>query len=244
MNRIVFFDLETTGTSISKDRIVQISAVETDLNLNVLSPIKNILINPTIPIPKEASDVHKITDEMVKDKATFDKYAKSMLPYFSDCILGGFNIKRFDIPLLAEEFARCGIDLPLKDRQVVDCYNIFAEKEPRNLSAAFKFYTGDEMQNAHDAEADTTATVSILKGQLFMYNESIEQLINICKNDDNYVDFAGKIITIDGNPCYSFGKHKGKKVLDYTDFAYWMLREDFPLETKNVIKKILNGSNS
>lgn len=230
---IIFFDLETTGVDITKDRIVSLSTVKTTFDYKIIEK-KEVLFNPTIPIPKEASEVHKITDEMVKDQPTFLQRSKGVFSYFNGAVLAGYNIKKFDIPLLVEEFLRCGLDLKIEG--VIDCYEI-AFREKRDLTWALKFYAGETMENAHNSSADTEATVKILDGQIFMYDLKKEEIFS--KYDT--LDFSGKI-TNDGK--YTFGKHKDKEVLlnsDTIDFAFWMLKpsQSFTLNTKNVIKSLL-----
>lgn len=232
MDEIIFFDLETTGTDISKDRIVELSVIKTDFN-NSFTENKTLLINPTIQIPKEASDIHKITNEIVKDKPTFKAYSKALFQYFNGKILAGYNIKRFDIPLLVEEFLRC--DLELNILGIIDCYEIVTRYEKRDLTWALKFYANEIMENAHSAEHDTSATIKILNGQKFFYNLKNDELFT--KMDT--LDFAGKI---DKEGRYTFGKtQKGKLVTEDVGFAHWMLKNDFTMNTKSVVLKLLNN---
>lgn len=235
MQDIIFFDLETTGVSITKDRIVQLSAIKVNQDMQIIDK-KKILVNPTIPIPKEASDVHHITDEMVKDCPRFKSYSKAVFEFFKDCILAGFNIKNFDVPLLAEEFAREGLDFNF-DIKIIDAYQIFIQKEKRDLASAVKFYCGYDIEGAHDAEVDNKATIDVLSGQMFAYGMSLNECIEFCKTET--LDFAGKIGLKDGEPIYTFGKDKGKKVRDEPGFARWMLSQDFSSNTKSIIRDIL-----
>lgn len=253
-NEVIFFDLETTGTEIAKDRIVSISAIRASFSggsFQVLEK-KKLLINPTIPIPKGASDVHHITDEMVIGSPKFAQVAKGIFTFFTSCnIVGGYNIKRFDIPLLYEEFARCGLLWNLEDLKILDCLKIFYEKEPRTLAGAAKFYLGKSLEeiessNLHDSENDNLLTIEVCEGQMFFYsfnnlNEIVEYCDSIFKKD-KYVDFDGKIILNDDNiPVWNFGKYFGKNFPVKNDLGYceWVLGSDFSTITKNVIKSII-----
>jgi len=237
MGSIIFFDLETTGTSISKDRIVQISMIKTNESLEILDK-KKLLLNPGIDIPKEASDVHGITNEMVKGKPTFKDYSPKVFGFMNDCdFIAGFNIKQFDVPLLFEEFARCG--LIWKPNPQIDCSVIFKKHEQRTLSAALKFYCGTEMTDAHDAEADVLATIEVLKGQLFMYDIKDPVLESNYDNEGEKLDIAGKIIMKDGVEIFTFGKRKGLSVKGDLRYCAWCLTaEDITFNTKYIIKLI------
>ncbi len=240
---IIFFDLETTGVSVTKDRIVSLSAIKCDSGYNILEK-KNILINPTIPIPAGATEVHKITDEMVKDKPTFVGYSKAMANWFADSVLAGYNIRSFDVPLLSEEFNRCQISWPLPGVKILDSFAIFKSKEKRDLSAALKFYTGETMEGAHDAENDNIATIKIFKGQLAMYEDlkemNIDQLHDYCTLGKKTKDLAGKIgINEAGKEIYAFGKDTGLTIKENPSFALWMLKNDFTGETKSILREIL-----
>lgn len=236
-NDIIFFDLETTGVSVTKDRIVQISAIKTDENLKIIEK-KKLLINPTILIPKEASDVHGITDSMIQYSPTFKQISKAMLEYFNTVnIYAGYNINKFDVSLLSEEFIREGLEWPNKDSRFIDSYKIFSSREKRDLSSALKFYSGKEMEGAHDAENDVIATIDILEGQQFRYSINLESCIEESSSKD-FVDFDGKLILKDGIVCFNIGDNKGKAVISDPKFATWMLGKDFSTNTKNIIKSI------
>ena len=240
---ICFFDLETTGIDITKDRIVEISILKVYPNGNKES--KTWLVNPTIPIPKAASDVHGITDERVAGEPTFKELAKQIHNMIKDSDLAGYNSDRFDIPLLAEEMLRAEVDFDLGNRVSVDVQTIFHKMEQRTLSAAYKFYCGKDLIDAHTASADTNATYEILKAQLDRY-DSLEN--NIKKLSEftyrkQIADFAGFIGYNDkGEEIFTFGKHKGKRVEDIFDeepgYFGWMLNADFPLYTKKVLTAI------
>lgn len=241
---LVIFDLETTGTDIAKDRIVQIAFIKIMPDGTQIK--KESLINPGIPIPKGASDVHGITDDMVKDKPTFANIAKSLITYFEGCDYAGYNIISFDIPLLHEEFLRCGLELP--KGSLVDSCNIFKKREERTLSAAVKFYCDEEMVDAHDAMNDVVASLKILEAQTVRYSDlpkTIEELAEYSKYSDSKVtvDYAGWF-TIDGDGDYVFGrgKHKDVKVRKELGFLEWMLRQSFlTIDTMNWAKKILDS---
>lgn len=240
---ICFFDLETTGIDITKDRIVEISILKVYPNGNKES--KTWLVNPTIPIPKAASDVHGITDERVANEPTFKELAKKIRNMIKDSDLAGYNSDRFDIPLLAEEMLRAEVDFDLGNRVSVDVQTIFHKMEQRTLSAAYKFYCGKDLIDAHTASADTNATYEILKAQLDRY-DSLEN--NIKKLSEftyrkQIADFAGFIgYNAKGEEIFTFGKHKGKRVEDIFDeepgYFGWLLGADFPLYTKKILTAI------
>lgn len=242
---ICFFDLETTGIDIVKDRIVEISILKIYPNGNKES--KTWLVNPTIPIPSTASEVHGITDEKVANEPTFKEIAKQIYQMIKDADLAGYNSDRFDIPLLAEEMLRAGVDeFDFGNRVTVDVQTIFHKMEQRTLSAAYKFYCGKELTDAHTASADTYATYEILKAQLDRYEDVLEN--NMKKLSDftyrkQIADFAGFIgYNAAGEEVFTFGKHKGKRVEEIfeTEPGYfgWLLNADFPLYTKKVLTAI------
>ena len=240
---ICFFDLETTGIDITKDRIVEISILKVYPNGNKES--KTWLVNPTIPIPKAASDVHGITDERVADEPTFKELAKQIHNMIKDSDLAGYNSDRFDIPLLAEEMLRAEVDFDLGNRVSVDVQTIFHKMEQRTLSAAYKFYCGKDLIDAHTASADTNATYEILKAQLDRYDNlenNIKKLSEFTYRKQ-IADFAGFIGYNDkGEEIFTFGKHKGKRVEDIFDeepgYFGWLLGADFPLYTKKILTAI------
>lgn len=240
---ICFFDLEATGTDITKDRIVEISVLKVYPNGN--SESKTWLVNPTIPIPKGASDVHGITDERVANEPTFKELAKTIHNMIKDSDLAGYNSDRFDIPLLAEEMLRAEVDFDLGNRVTVDVQTIFHKMEQRTLSAAYKFYCGKTLDNAHSAQADTNATYEILKSQLDRYPELENNIKTLSEftTRKQAVDFAGFIVLNDKNEeIFTFGKHKGRKVEDILEeepgYFGWVLNADFPLYTKKVLTAI------
>jgi DNA polymerase-3 subunit epsilon len=242
-NPIIFFDLETTGLNIASDRIVEISYLKVELNGN--ETIKTLRVNPEMPIPAKVTSIHGISDEDVKNEPTFNEVARSLARDFEGCDLGGFNSVKFDIPLLAEEFLRSGVDIDLKRRKFVDVQVIFMKMEPRTLSAAYKFFAGKELKDAHSAEADTLATYEVLQAQLDRYSNlenDIGKLAEFSAHNRN-VDFAGRIIyNEEDEEVFNFGKYKGKPVREVlqNDPGYygWMMKGDFPLYTKKVLTSI------
>ena len=252
---IVFFDLETTGTDIGKDRIVELSVLK--VTPNGEESLKTRRINPTIPIPLESSLIHKIYDEDVADCPTFKQIARDLDKFLEGCDLGGYNILRFDIPLLAEEFLRCDIDFDIENRNIVDACRIFHQMEQRTLSAAYKFYCNKSLDNAHSAEADTVATYEILKAQLERYeNEPYETAEGVTEypvqNDmaalhkftfQKTADLSGRIVYNNaGQEVFNFGKYKNvpvEEVLQKEPSYYdWMMKSEFPLYTKKILTRI------
>ncbi|MCQ2193646.1 MAG: 3'-5' exonuclease [Paludibacteraceae bacterium] len=242
-NPLVFFDLETTGTDIVNDRIVEISYLKVYPNGNEES--KTLRINPGVHIPESSTAVHGITDADVKDCPTFKEVAKNIAKDIEGCDLAGYNSNRFDIPLLAEEFLRAEVDINMKKRKFVDVQTIFHKKEQRTLSAAYKFYCNDELVGAHGAEADTKATYEVLKAQLDRYPDLTNDItfLSNFSSFNNNADFAGRIIyDANGDEVINFGKHKGKKVTDVfrEDPGYygWVMQSNFSLDTKKVLTDI------
>lgn len=237
---IIFFDLETTGTNISKDRIVELSYVKVLPDGSEESRSRRI--NPEMHIPEASTAVHNITDEDVADAPTFRQIAKSLLEIFEGCDIAGFNSNRFDVPVLMEEFARAGMNFSIADRRFVDVQNIFHKMEQRTLVAAYRFYCGKELDGAHSAEADTRATYEVLKAQLDRYPElqnDIDYLSEFSRMGKN-IDLAGRIVyNEDNQPTFNFGKHKGKTLREVWErergFFDWMLQGDFPKNTKDVV---------
>jgi DNA polymerase III subunit epsilon len=240
---ICFFDLETTGISITKDRIVEISILK--VNPDGSEEKKTWLVNPEMQIPEVVIAVHGITNEKVANEPTFKELAKEINSWIKDADLGGFNSNRFDIPLLAEEMLRAGVDFDMKNRQSVDVQTIFHKMEQRTLTAAFKFYCDKNLDDAHSAEADTMATYEVLKAQLDRYDdlENDTAFLADFSSRKKLADFAGFIAyDKEGNECFSFGKHKGKKVTEILEkepgYFGWLLSADFPLYTKKVLTAI------
>ena len=240
---ICFFDLETTGINITKDRIVEISILK--VNPDGSEEKKTWLVNPEMPIPEVVVAVHGITNEKVANEPTFKELAKEINSWIKDADLGGFNSNRFEIPLLAEEMLRAGVDFDMKNRQSVDVQTIFHKMEQRTLTAAFKFYCDKSLEDAHSAEADTMATYEVLKAQLDRYDdlENDTAFLADFSSRKKIADFAGFIAyDKEGDECFSFGKHKGKKVTEILEkepgYFGWLLSADFPLYTKKVLTAI------
>ena len=244
---ICFFDLETTGTNPGKDKIVEIAVLKIDINNQKKEMVWRV--NPECPIPEEASSVHGITDEMVKDQPIFKQISKEIYNFIEGCDLGGYNIDKFDLPLLVEEFIRSGIDVSSFVKvKTVDVQTIFFKKEPRDLSSALKFYCNKDHGNAHTALDDTLATYEVLLSQLDKYDDlepSVDFLSTLTRRNKN-IDFAGRIIEDDnGDAIFNFGKHKGKKVKEVLTkekgYYSWMMNSDFPEYTKKVITQVKLG---
>ena len=240
---LAFFDLETTGINVSKDRIVELSVLK--VMPDGTEHKKTWRINPTIPIPEKTSKIHGIYDEDVKDKPTFKDLAKEISDFFEDSDLVGYNSNKFDVPLLVEEFLRAEYDFSINERRLIDGQVIFFKKEPRTLSAAYEFYCGRKLENAHTAEADVYATYEVLKAQIERYEDlknDVNQLSKFSSQTRN-ADFAGMIIfNEEGKETFNFGKHKGKTVEEVFErepqYYNWIANADFPLYTKKVLAPI------
>ena len=243
-NPLIFFDLETTGVNAAKDKIVEISYIKVYPNGKEES--NTIRINPGRHIPEEATAVHHITDDDVKNCPSFKDVAKELSRVFEGCDIAGFNSNRFDLPLLVEEFLAAGVNIDMTKRKFIDVQTIFHKMEQRTLVAAYKFYCGKNLEDAHSADADTRATYEVLKAQLDRYpslQNDVDFLSEFSTQNKN-VDFAGRIIYNDKNvEVFNFGKHKGspvEEVFRTIDRGYydWMMQGDFPQNTKNVITNI------
>ncbi len=242
-NPIVFFDLETTGLNVAQDRIVEIGILK--VHVDGKEESKTFKVNPEMPIPKESSDIHGITDEDVKDCPTFKEVGKTLAKFMEGCDIAGFNSNKFDVPLLAEEFIRAEVDFDMKKRKFIDVQTIFHKMEKRTLSAAYKLYCDKDLTDAHSAEADTKATYEVLMAQLDRYEDlknSVDFLSEFSSFNKN-ADFIGRIVfDDDGDECFNFGKYKGKKVAKVLDddpgYYGWMMNGDFPLFTKKVLTNI------
>ncbi|MBQ4196712.1 MAG: 3'-5' exonuclease [Bacteroidales bacterium] len=241
---LVFFDIESTGLDVSKDRIIEISVVK--LFPDGHTDIKTHRINPQMHIPEQSTAIHHITDEDVAGCPAFKQYAKGLAAYLEGCDIAGYNSLKFDIPLLAEEFERCGVDFDFSRRKLIDVQNIFHKMEERTLSAAYKFYCHKDLEGAHGAEADTVATMEVLKAQLDKYagklENNVDKLAEFSTKTRN-VDLAGRIVLNDaGKPVFNFGKHRGKLVVEVLEkepsYYAWMEGGDFTLNTKRVLTQI------
>ena len=248
-NPLVFFDLETTGIDIVRDRIVEISYIK--VYPNGKEETKTQRINPGMPIPPASTAIHGITDDDVKDCPHFKEIAKTLAAQIEGCDLAGYNSNRFDIPMLAEEFLRADVNVDLTKRKFIDVQTIFHKMEQRTLSAAYKFYCNKSLENAHTASADTMATYEVLKAQLDRYPELENDVTFLSKfsSFNNNVDFAGRKVYNDkGQEVFNFGKHKGQLVTEVfasdPNYYAWMMNGDFPLNTKQKLTEIkLRGFN-
>ena len=240
---IVFFDLETTGVDTAKDRIVEVSMIKIMPDGEEI--VRTRRINPQMHIPEQATAIHGITDDDVKDCPTFAQVAKSMAQFIDGCDFGGFNSNRFDLPMLVEEFLRAGVDVDFRRRRFVDVQNIFHKMEQRTFVAAYKFYCDKNLEEAHSAEADTRATYEVLMAQLDRYPElqnDVAALADFSERGQT-ADFAGRIGYNDKQEeVFNFGKYKGRRVEDVfreePSYYAWMMNGDFPLYTKKVITEI------
>lgn len=241
---IAFFDLETTGINLAKDRIVEIAVLKVSPGNH--KEILSQRINPCMPIPAETSAIHGIFEKDIADKPTFAEFAQELDKFMVNCDFGGYNSNYFDIPVLVEEFLRVGVDFDLTNRKFIDVQAIFHKNEPRDLKAAYRFYCGKDLINAHSAEADITATYEILLAQLDRYPEvknDMEFLHRYTSRNNKMVDLAGRIVFNDKNEeVFNFGKHKGTPVAKVFErepsYYQWMMDGDFTLSTKRVITKI------
>jgi DNA polymerase-3 subunit epsilon len=244
---IVFFDLETTGTDPATDRIVEISVLRIDTDGT--RTVRTRRVNPERPIPPEATRVHGIRDEDVREEPAFRQIARGLLDFLGDADLAGFNVRRFDLPLLEREFRDCGLDLRVSRRRIVDAMTIFHRKEPRDLSAAVQFYLDREHEGAHGAEADVLATAELLDAQLARYDDlprTVGELDEWCAAaPPGSVDRDGKFVWKNGEAVLSFGKYQGRSLRELArtkpDYLEWIARSDFPEEAKRIAKKALEG---
>jgi DNA polymerase III subunit epsilon len=252
---IVFFDLETTGLDIGTARIVEISMFK--VNVDQEKETLTLLINPGIPIPPETTAIHGISDEDVKDKPDFKACAKTILEFIGNADLSGYNILRYDLPLLAEEFLRYDILFDISNRSVIDVQNIFHKMEPRNLAAAYQFYCNKELVNAHTAEADTLATYEVLLAQIEKYKQTEYtfkgntsqpvqnnmEALGTFSVQKKFADLAGHIVMDENdNPLFNFGKYKGQSVLKVFErepqYYDWIMKSNFPQYTKKICQKL------
>lgn len=241
---ICFIDLETTGINVSTDRIVELAIVK--IMPDASKQIKRKLVNPEMPIPKAATEVHGITDEMVHQAPTFKQIANEVKQFIEGADLAGYNSNRFDIPMLNEEFLRAGMSVNLENRKLLDVQKVFHMMEQRTLSAAYKFYCNKNLEDAHSAEADATATWEILEAQLEKYpvlGNSVESVVKFT-GEEHIIDFARRFIYENGVEVFNFGKHKGKPVSqvlkEEPQYYDWMMKGDFALHTKQKLTEMLN----
>ncbi len=244
---IVFFDLEATGLNITRDRIVEICVVK--VFPDGQRETKKRLINPCIPIPPATTEIHGITDEDVRDAPTFGQVSKSFFEFLEGCDLGGFNVIKFDIPLITEEFKRNGLDFSLDDRRVIDVQRIYHKMEPRTLSAALRFYCNEEHLDAHGSEGDAIASIKVLEAQLEKYSDvprDVTELDQFCsQRDANSIDRDGKLRWGGGEVVIAFGQKSGMTLRALADtepgYLKWILRGDFSEEVKEIVAEGLEG---
>ena len=241
---LAIIDVETTGTNLSVDKMVEIAIVR--ISPDGSKTVKRKLLNPEMPISKTSTDIHGISDEMLKDAPTFRQVANEIKQFLENCDLAGYNSNRFDIPLLAEEFLRVGLDFDFRGRRLLDVQKIFHMMEQRTLSAAYKFYCNQNLDGAHGAEADAIATWEVLQAQVQKYPQlgaSIETIIQ-CIGEDCIVDFARRMTLENGIEIFNFGKHKGRPVADVfkaePQYYDWIMKGDFPLHTKQKVTEVFN----
>ena len=241
---LAVIDIECTGMNLSSDRIVEIAIVK--ILPDGKKMVKRKLLNPEVPIPPSQTDIHGITDEMVKDAPTFRQAANEIRQFIDNADLAGYNSNRFDIPMLVEEFLRVSLDLDFRNRKLLDVQKIFHMMEQRTLTAAYKFYCNGILENAHSAEADANATWEVLQSQIEKYPQlglTIDSILK-CIGEDNTVDFARRMIMENGREIFNFGKHKGRAVTDVLkaepQYYDWMMKGDFPLHTKQKLTEVFN----
>ncbi len=253
---LIFFDLETTGVQVGSDRIIEICLFKVAVDGNTL--VFTHRINPLMPIPPQSTEIHGITDEMVKDKPSFKELSGQIAAFIGDADLAGYNSNKFDVPMLVEEFLRAGINFDIKNRKLIDVQNIFHKMEPRTLKAAYKFYCNKDLENAHTAEADAVATYEILLAQLERYQDveymdkdgkTSQPIVNDMRklqeftSNSQWADLVGHLgYDKQGREVFNFGKYKGKCVEEVftvePPYYDWMMKADFPLSTKKIITEI------
>lgn len=239
---LAFIDLETTGINLGIDRIIEIAIVK--ILPDKSQSIKRKILNPEIPIPPSSTEVHGITNEMVKDAPTFKQVAHELKQMLDGCDLAGYNSNRFDIPMLMEEFLRSGVEFDMGNRKLLDVQNIFHKMEPRTLGAAYRFYCCKPLDGAHSAEVDATATYEILEAQIEKYPQlgnNIDSILRVI-GEDQIVDFARRFVLDNGKEVFNFGKYKGRSVADVLkaepQYYDWMMKGDFPQHTKQKLTEI------
>ncbi len=241
---LAFIDLETTGVNLATDRIIEIAIVK--LMPDATRVVKRKLINPQMAIPPASTEIHGITDEMVKEAPTFKQVANEIKQFIDNCDLAGYNSHRLDFPLLVEEFLKAGLNFDITDKNLLDVQKVYHMMEPRTLAAAYKFYCEKQLENAHSAEVDAVATLEVLQAQVEKYEQlgnSVESIIKFTGKEE-IVDFARRFVMENGVEVVNFGKHKGRPLADVlkTEPQYydWMMKGEFPLHTKQKLTEIFN----
>lgn len=242
---LAVIDLETTGTNVASDRIIEIAIIKVFPDKSIQTKVKRI--HPGMPIPPGSTAIHGISDDDVKDCPTFKQCANEFRQYLENCDMAGYNSNRFDIPLLVEEFLRTGLEFDVTNRKFIDVQKIFHLMEKRTLSAAYKFYCDKNLENAHSAEADAMATYEILEAQLLRYEQLQAEVAPLAEftKEDEYVDFARRMVIQNGVEMFNFGKYKGRAVRDVLkiepQYYDWMMKADFPLNTKQKLTEIYHN---
>ena len=241
---LAVIDIEATGMNLSTDRIIEIAIVK--IMPDSRKTVKRKLVNPEMPIPPAVTEIHGITDEMVKDAPVFRQVANEIRQFIDVADLAGYNSNRFDIPMLVEEFLRISLEFDMKNRRLLDVQKIFHQMEQRTLAAAYKFYCNGMLDNAHSAEADAVATWEVLQSQVERYPQlglTVDSILK-CIGEENTVDFARRMIMENGREVFNFGKHKGRVVTDVLkaepQYYDWMMKGDFPLHTKHKLTEVFN----
>lgn len=240
---IAFIDIESTGINFATDRIIELSVHK--IKPDKKDETKTWRVNPGIPIPVTSSEIHGIYDKDIKDAPLFKEVASEVDNFIEGCDLAGFNSGRFDIPILMEEFMRCDLDLKIERRKMIDVQKIFHQMEKRTLEAAYEFYCGKTLENAHSAEADARATYEVLCAQLERYKKDIQNDIDFLhefSKEGDFVDTGRRMVYKNGEEYFNFGKHKGRKVVDVLNkepqYYDWIMKSDFPLHTKRMLTAI------
>jgi len=244
---LAFIDVETTGLSPYKDRIVELSILK--IHPDGTKEYHSRRINPGIPIPPDATAIHGITDADVAGEPKFQKYAKSVRDFLEDCDIAGFSVIQFDLPCLEAEFARANVEFSRRDRQLVDSKIIYHQRDPRDLEAAYQKYCGKDMVNAHRAEEDAKAAAEVLDGQLEMYEDLPRDVSGLCalccESDENFIDSEGKFVWVEGEAVCNFGKYEGRLLreiaAEYPGYLEWIIRKDFSVEVKDIAMKAMEG---
>ena len=235
---LIVFDLETTGVDLVRDEIVQFYGIRIEPNGE--SKTLEFICKPSIPIPQEASNIHGITNELVANEKPFKDYIPALIPLFDGCMIGGYNVFRFDLPIINRQFAELGHSGVFKNSTVIDSFKLAMLQHPRDLSSMLKVYTGEDMQNAHNASADVIATVKILAKQLEREEENIDDIApRTALAPNKRVGLSNHIIFVDDIAVFNFGKHKGKKLTDEKDYCKWILNSDFDEEIKEFIRSVI-----
>lgn len=244
---IAFIDVETTGLNVSSDRIVELTILK--IHPDGTEELKSHRINPGIPIPAETTDIHGITDEDVADEPQFQQYASSICAFLDGCDIGGFGVRRFDLPILEAEFRRVDVSFSRRGRRIIDTQIIYHKLHPRDLDAAYKEYCGKELENAHTSGGDARASAEVLESQLCIHPElpqDVDGLHDFCNGEEaNWVDAEGKFAWSEGEAVFTFGKYKGQSLKSVAsmdeEYIEWIASADFSLEVKEIAINALNG---